>query len=40
MWLYKIGLDGVPRVAIGKQRKNVYTVLMGIEGKGDADSEA
>ena len=40
MWLYKIGLDGVPRVAIGKQQKNGYTVLMGIGGKGDDDSEA
>ena len=40
MWLFKIGLDGVPHVAIGKQQKNGYIILMGIGGKGDDDSEA
>ena len=30
MWLLKVGLDGVPRVAIGKQQKKGYVVLMGI----------
>ena len=39
MWLFKIGLDGVSRVAIGKQVKNGYIILMGIGGKGDDDSE-
>ena len=39
MWPFKIGLDGVPRVAIGKQKKNGYIVLMGIGGKGDDDNE-
>jgi hypothetical protein len=33
MWLFKVGDDGVPRVAIGMQSKNGYIILMGAGGK-------
>ena len=39
MWLFKIGPDGVPRVAVGRQRKNGYILLMGTGGKGNDNSE-